>query len=93
MFSTTQQSLDDGLVGGESPYIGKGRFKKNEYARERHLGDGGQPGQAQYGTMSGGGSGAGGDGSQLEREIREKMHGNIDRELAEKHGAIHRGNL
>ena len=45
------QSLidDDGLLG-ESPYLGKGRFKKNEKAKQGRS-PAGKPSPVHYGTM------------------------------------------
>ena len=98
MFSDRQHffllQTDDGLVGDESPYLGKGRFKKNERIRQRQLAER----QAQQGTTgvmgAEGPQHAGhGDGGLSYEEIRAKalMNENMDRELEDKHNAIEGG--
>ena len=73
LFVSFFQNDGDGLVG-ESPYIGKGRFKHQEHARP--------PSQPQGLTQM-----------DIDRDMMERMHEALDRELAEKQDAIDKGEL
>ena len=67
------QGAFDGLVG-ESPYIGKGRFKQHQRPSL-------QPPTQQEGLTQ----------MDIDRDMMEKMHDALDRELAEKQAAIDKG--
>ena len=67
------QGAFDGLVG-ESPYIGKGRFKQHQRPSS-------QPPTQQEGLTQ----------MDIDRDMMEKMHDALDRELAEKQAAIDKG--
>ena len=66
----------------ESPYIGKGRFKKNSIAREGRL-----PGaqQAKAGVMGQG------QGSSVDSATQQQLNTKLDGELEEKRRAISLG--
>ncbi|KAK2177182.1 hypothetical protein NP493_614g00022 [Ridgeia piscesae] len=75
-------SADDGLIGGESPYFGKGRFQQNMYARESVANSNGHAVPLTYGSMNGART-----APRATAEL-EAMHAVLDKELAEKRCAI-----
>ncbi len=79
-------SLDDEGLIGESPYIGRGRFRPNEHSRESML----PPGQSSP-YMHGRSPSGSGSGSLMDSETRERMHVALDEELEEKRQAINNG--
>jgi len=80
-----RQSADDGLIGGESPYFGKGRFQQNMYARESVANSNGHAVPLTYGSMNGART-----APRATAEL-EAMHAVLDKELAEKRCAIEQG--
>ncbi|KAI0228191.1 Centriolin [Lamellibrachia satsuma] len=74
--------VDDGLIGGESPYFGKGRFQQNMYARESVVSSNGHAVPLTYGNMKGART------APIATAELEAMHAALDKELAEKRCAI-----
>ena len=72
-------------MGGESPYIGKGRFKMNEYARQQYL----QRGQAVPAEMSLYIDNV--DGTEERKQEHTEVINKMDKELEDKHNDIETG--
>lgn len=85
--SVCLQGVDDGLIGGESPYFGKGRFQQNMYARESVVSSNGHAVPLTYGNMKGART------APIATAELEAMHAALDKELAEKRCAIEQGNV
>ena len=79
------QGVDDGLIGEESPYFGKGRFHKNMNARESVANGKGHAVPLTYGNVNGGRT------APVATANHEAMHASLDKELVEKRRAIEHG--
>ena len=79
------QGVDDGLIGEESPYFGKGRFHKNMNARESRVNGKGHAVPLTYGSVNGGRS------APVVAANHEAMQATLDKELGEKRRAIEHG--
>ena len=97
------QELDDSGLIGESPYVGRSRFKQNRFAYETTEGARGQPIRMQQvpqvNNQSHGGQPIKGQmgGAQsirergLDKEVRDRLQEALDKQLNDKQKAIERG--
>ncbi|XP_021380343.1 centriolin-like isoform X3 [Mizuhopecten yessoensis] len=76
--SPQRNQHDDSGALDESPYIGRARYKANQYSRENSLGVS-PPQQARYHNVS---------ASPQKGEIMEKIHGQLDSALADKQDKV-----